>query len=162
MPEITTASVRIRFPMEGFEEAQARMVQMTNDFGAFWDRVEREAMQAEETVKRSISNMVAGLSATVRVGFDVLDVFGVTIDTIHKATVNLMLSYATQLALIATSTSVINPIYAGILATAAAALQARAIQLQAEGAADAKAALDKSRRLMTDLTTSLVILTRRT
>ena len=154
---------------------------MSSDFATFWIRVEADASDAitvidrargqlqlmqnkarllDINIKRSVTAGVAALSSLAAVGFAAFDLLGIAIDEVLKATIQLILSYATQLALIASSTSVINPIYAGILATAAATLQARAIQLQAQGAADAKASLDKARNLMFTVTQSLVIITR--
>ena len=154
---------------------------MSSDFATFWIRVEADASDAQMVIARasdqlevmqnkarlvdlnitrSVSAGVAALSSLAAVGLATFDFLGIAIDEVLKATIQLVLGYAQQLALIATSTSAINPIYAGILATAAATLQARAIQMQAQGAADAKASLDKARTLMWNVTQSLIIVTR--
>jgi len=153
MPE---AGVTLRFRMEGYEEIQQQLEQVE----VKEDEIIEKTQEVEEKVTRSLSATVAGISAVVRVGMDVLDVFGITIDVVLKETVNLILGFVTQIALIATSMAPVNAPYAAALAIIAATMQARAIQLQATGASESKEAMDKARRLMSDLTTSIIIITR--
>lgn len=153
MPE---TGVTLRFRMEGYEAIQDQLEEIDDTE----DQIIEKTKEVEAKVTRSMSAIMASVSIVVRVGMDVLDVFGITIDTIHKEIINMILSYAQQLTLIAVSSSGINPAYAAAVATVAMTLQARAIQLQAAGDKDAKEAMDNARRLMRDVSSSMVILTR--
>jgi len=154
---------------------------MSSDFGAFWIRVELETAAAESWIARaklqlnrigwriqeadlqiaqSLSSAVSGLNALANTAFAAFDLLGVAIDESLEATISLILSYAQQMALIAASTSAVNPAYAAALATLSATLNARAIQLQAEGQAEAREKLQKAQRLMSQVTQSLIIFTR--
>ena len=106
--------------------------------------------------------MISAMSITVRVGLSALEAFGVTIDATLKATVNMMLSLATQLALAAISYAA-HPLMAAFsaaLAVLAAEMHRKAIQLQAEGATEAKQEMENSRRLMSEVSQSLIIISR--
>ena len=155
MPE---TGVTLRFRMEGYEAIQDQLEEIDDTE----DQIIEKTKEVERRVKRSLAGVVAAMSATVRLGVSVLDVFGITIDKVLEQTINLILSYAQQLSLaaMAYATSPITAPYAVALATIAATLQARAIQLQAAGATEAKAELEKSKRLMDDLTTSILIMSR--
>ena len=147
---------RIRVTADDSEaqEVIARAEQQVEDLAA-------RASTVTLGVTRSVSQAVTALNAVVNTGLSVLDIMGIAVDETLKAAIQMILSYAQQLALIATSSSLINPVYAAAVATVAVTINARAIQLQAAGAADAKAGLDKARSLMNQITQNIVIFTRR-
>jgi len=144
--------------MDGYEEIQEQLEQVEQSE----DEIIEKSKDMEAKVTMSASAAVAAISSVVRVGMSVMDVFDIAIDQTLKAIIDMLLTYAVQLALIA-ATMASNPVTAPLgitTATIAMTIQAKAIQLQATGASEGKEAMEKARRLMSNLTQTITIMSR--
>ena len=126
------------------------------------EQLGRHVELAELRVTRSLSAAVSGISALSRIGLKSLKLFGVAIDKTFEALIGSILSYAQNLAMIAAGTAAVNPVYAGLIASAGFVVQLQAIKLQQEGQAEAEQKLREAESLMQDITSSLIIFTRST
>jgi len=147
MPEVI--GVTLRFPMQGLEEYQQKLVDVEQAFGDFWARMDKEAAQVEIAVKQAMSRAMYAINTVVTITLSMTKILGIYVDKQHEFLIRSTASFLTQLALAATAYAT-NPATLGlavITSTAAFALEVQAQKLQQEQQLEASQAIGEMNRI---------------